>query len=105
VDPLFAGLVLGALGSGAVAVRLMLPERTLETASEPEPEPLMSRFRLHEALALNVFPRQADSPCSSCNARVLVWAKDERRHDAWVGSCRRCGIARVDVVAGVPLER
>lgn len=106
MDPLVASLSLGALGSGMLAVRLWWPERGGSMPESESPEPLLlTKFRGWEALRMNVFPRSWDSACSSCNGRALVWTKDDRRHDAWIGTCRRCGIARVDVVAGVALER
>ena len=68
----------------------------------PEPTPLVKGRGLGQ-LALNVFPAQHDRPCS-CNARALVWVKDSHRHDAWTGYCRRCGLARLDVMAGMTVE-
>ncbi len=99
-----------AIGSGLsllLAVAAMLwPDRELAMVAAEEdhdPPPLLTKFRGWEAVRRNVFPRSWDTPCS-CNARVLVWAKDGRRHDAWVASCRRCGLPRLDMRAGETVE-
>lgn len=104
MDLLFGSLVLVALGAATVAVKMFMPEKLPEVEAEySEPEALVAGRGL-AALRTNVFPRQHDTACS-CNARALVWHKDPKRHDAWTGVCRRCGLVRLDVVAGEMLER
>lgn len=104
-------LALISLGFGIVSLWLFCfvkddARLAIATPVEEEvpasPTPLLGGRGL-AALRHNVFPRSHDRPCS-CNARALVWTKDPRRHDAWIGVCRRCGLTRLDVVAGETIE-
>lgn len=106
-DPLLVALVVVAAACGLCAVLLLWPQRQTSMSDDaPRDEELSALPVVHglAALHLNVLPRQHDRTCS-CNGRALVWSRDSSRQDAWIGSCRRCGIPRLDVVAGITLER
>lgn len=105
---MFLGLGIISLVFGLLALWLLWPETGMisegQVETEEEAPQALTAGRGLAALQLNVFPRQHDRPCSSCNGRALIWDRDVTRREAWTGRCRRCGIARLDVLGGMVIE-
>lgn len=95
-------LVSMPFGMQPVPVYEPRPRSPLPIERKLAAQAMMSRFA-QRAIPRVSKPRTHEHPCAACNAVALAWHQDSRR-GAWIGTCRRCGLARLDVVGEQRLE-